>query len=168
MFAFDRLFPEHLQGEGFPNLASKHKDWAQFNIAVNDRPDAPLTDDSRPNRRNRGNLSLSNWPQFGRLSAVTDNTKRQFIIPCLEAAREFMNSCEDLVALATDLDAAHSDAAFDVLLDEMDALAKGELSGAFPLFFGKPVLVALLQRMNLLRSWCRGLRKETPFGRSLP
>lgn len=146
--AVNTLFPDHLQGEGFPDRAERFSDWAQFNVAVNSGPSTQLNENSRPNRRDRGNPAFpGNWPQFGQLAGITDTARMQFIFVCLEAARFFMNSCEDLVVLAGDLDRAQTDAAFDRLIEDMGELAKGQLSGSFPLFFGKATLVALLARM---------------------
>jgi hypothetical protein len=145
--AVDSLFPEHLGGQGFPNAASRHGDWAQFNLAANDGPMSLLAGDSRPNRRRRGNPVPANWPQAGSLASAPV-AQREFIAVCLEAARRFMNSCEDLVALSRDLNETETDEAFDRLLDSMDLLAREQLSGAFPLFFGKPVLAALIAQMR--------------------
>lgn len=137
-----------LSSQPFPKEAAQFIDWAQFNMAVNDSPNVPLTASSRPNRRSPGNQALSNWPQFGNLSNITDDTSRLFAEIPMEAARCFMNSCEDLVTLAADLDQTSTDAAFGDLIQDMDGLAKGELSTAFPLDFAKVTLVALVFQMS--------------------
>ncbi len=59
------------------------------------------------------------------------------------AAQQFMNFCEDLPTLATDLDEATTRKEFNRVLDEAKDLVK-EGAGPFPLFFTKPLIAALI------------------------
>lgn len=147
--AVDALMPEYMMGEGFPDAASRYQDWAQFNVAVNAGPDTVLACNSRPNRRRSGNLAVSNWPQHGQLAAVKDDSKRRFIIVCLEAARMFMNICEDLATLCNVREEWQSEKALKMFVSELDSIIReNALAGSHPLFFGKATLAALVRRMN--------------------
>ena len=129
--------------EGFPNAIDKFSDWAHYNITVNDEEDSTRP----PNRRLMGNPGV--WPQSPgvRAANVSDTGIRAILRLYLIAAQRFMNLCEDLPALAADLDDAVTQSKFEELLNSIQDLVKKDAPN-FPLFFTKPMLAALFTQMS--------------------
>jgi hypothetical protein len=75
-------------------------------------------------------------------AAGADTARRSMIRTFLIAAQRFMNLCEDLPALAQDLDEVKTSEQFENLLDDLRDLAEAN-SGGHPLFFTKPMAAAL-------------------------
>ncbi|HKR60382.1 MAG TPA: hypothetical protein VJS64_11665, partial [Pyrinomonadaceae bacterium] len=125
--------------EGFPNALDKFSDWSHYNVTVNDQEESRKP----PNRRRVGNPAI--WPQSPgfRGSSVRDTGIRAMLRLYFVAAQRFMNLCEDLPALAADLDEATTQERFEELLDSMKDLVKKDAPD-FPLFFTKPMLAALM------------------------
>ena len=129
--------------EGFPNAIDKFPDWAHYNVTVNDQEDSTKP----PNRRQMGNPAV--WPRSPgfRAANVSDTSVRAILRLYLIAAQRFMNLCEDLPALAADLDDAVTQDKFEELLDSIQDLVKKD-APSFPLFFTKPMLAALFTQMS--------------------
>lgn len=127
------------RAEGYPNLVDKFSDWAHYNVTVNDQEGS----NRAPNRRNSGGPG---WPRDWRAADVEPGL-RPLMRTYLIAAQQFMNFCEDLSVLGTDLDDAATEQRFEELLESVEDLVKSDGSG-FPLFFTKPVLAALISQMS--------------------
>jgi hypothetical protein len=149
---FNTLYPNHVS-TFFPENAMRYEDWAQLNVALNDQLDVLLNANSCPNRRRGGNTGtqFGAWPLNGRLANVPPST-RFAVFNDLEAARQFLNCCEDISVLAKELNQSGTEAAFRELLDSMERLGKKETGGAFPIFYTKPMLAAFLDRMSAMVS----------------
>ncbi|MBI3207380.1 MAG: hypothetical protein HYZ37_00585 [Candidatus Solibacter usitatus] len=120
--------------QGFPDAVSQYEQWALFNINAIDSEESTRP----PNRRETGNTSR--WPV-----GIRTNSPHPMLVTYMLAAQQFMNLCEDLPRLAQDLDTAQTKEAWARVLKSAGALVAKD-SGAFPIYFTKPLLVALLKQ----------------------
>ena len=132
--------------QGFPDQVDGYKNWAHYNITAIDQENASRP----PNRRQTGNASTDSvWPQdptnFPAINAASG--VRPMLRIFMIVAQQFMNFCEDLPSLAKNLDQAATKAAFDQLLREAGTLVQ-KTGGTFPLFFTKPLAVAIVEQAS--------------------
>jgi hypothetical protein len=130
--AVQKVIPaDNLQQE-FLALFASYDAWVEFNRVKIDQEGST----EAPDRRSVGNEAVSVWPI--RLDKVLDRSGLQCY---LYAAQSYMNLCEGLKHLASDLDAQTFAANFDLLQKSLDKIINQDIN----VFFIKPALAALFQ-----------------------
>ena len=111
---------------------ASYDQWAIFNRVANDRQGSTMV----PDRRSSGNLAQ--WPdEFSGVSA----DQRNFIRYSSESARHFLNLCEALAGLGTEIDAVRTEADFTQLVDSLNGIVDHDV----PPDFIKATLLALIR-----------------------
>ena len=111
---------------------ASYDQWAIFNRVANDQQGSTRL----PDRRHSGNLAQ--WPdEFSGVPA----DQRNFVRYSSESARHFLNLCEALSGLGTEIDVVQTDADFAQLLDSLNGIVAHDV----PPDFIKATLLALVR-----------------------
>jgi hypothetical protein len=121
--------------ETFVNYFGTYQSWLNFNRVKTDREGSTKPGD----RRSEGNPALSQWPEG---YPPADAASRSMVQVHIYAAQHFMNLCEGLKRLASDLPAVDTQEEYERLLAALGGMVRKEIP--FPTYFLKPGLAALM------------------------
>ncbi len=126
------ILPEDNLNQDFLRLCSSYNDWAGFNRVKIDQEGSQAT----PDRRSTGNAAVSQWP--AKWNGIGEG-ERSGLQCYLYAAQSYMNLCDSLKHLATNLDAGKFEDHFDLLKKSLEGIIKQNID----VFFIKPAWAAL-------------------------
>ena len=132
--AVQGIVPSDGVRDDFLRFFAAYNSWVEFNRVKIDQEGSHVT----PDRRSFGNLAVSVWPS----TLIAIGTGERASLQCyINAAQAYMNLCDSLKHLASDLSAGTFDQNIDLLRDSLTAIIKQNVA----VFFIKPALAALFQ-----------------------
>jgi hypothetical protein len=115
-------------------------DWLNYNRVTTDEQGSTNPGD----RLHEGNTNVERWPAG---YAPSDRAKRSMVQTYILAAQAYMNFCDSLKWLISDLPTVDTEKKFEEMYEAVAAMIRNE--GAFPTYFLKPSMVALTQQAGV-------------------
>jgi hypothetical protein len=126
-----------------------YDEWATFNRVANDQQGSTMV----PDRHSSGNLAQ--WPE--EFSAVPAD-QRDFVRYSSESARHFLNLCEALQGLGSEIDDVRTETDFSQLLGSLNGIVAHDV----PPDFIKATLLALVRLAGAVKN-----ASTSPDGKTL-
>lgn len=132
--AVQGIVPADNISRDFLRWFGSYDSWIDFNRVKIDGEGSQVT----PDRRQAGNKAVNAWPDA--LQSI-DNAERSSLQCYIYSAQSFMNLCDSLKHLASDLAGGDFDGNFARLMDALNTI----ISQNIPVYFIKPALAALFR-----------------------
>jgi hypothetical protein len=120
----------------FDSAFGAYPGWLEFNRVKTDQEGSTRPGD----RESLGNLAASNWPSG---FPPSDTGERSLVQSYIVAGQGFMNLCDGLRHLASDLPGVANKERYEAMLKSISAMVRDDIP--FPTYFLQPGIVALLK-----------------------